>query len=113
MGNDHNDDHLLSLAEQLVDALAERLAERLAAPLAEQLAEALHTDANDRRPAQVVQHPTHMTVSEACEYLRISLSSIHRLKAKGELVGAKLGGRVIYRKTDLDAYVTHLIQKTD
>jgi len=45
-----------------------------------------------------------MSISEAAEYLSLSESSIERKKRSGEIKFSKLGGRVIYKKSDLDAY---------
>ncbi len=41
---------------------------------------------------------------EAAEYLRISVSSIDRKIKEGRIKFSKLGGRVVFKKSDLDNY---------
>ena len=41
---------------------------------------------------------------EAADYLRISVSSIDRKIREGEIKFSKLGGRVVFKKSDLDNY---------
>ncbi len=41
---------------------------------------------------------------EAAEYLRISASSIDRKIKSGKIAFSKLGGRVVFKKSDLDKY---------
>ena len=45
-----------------------------------------------------------MNISEAAEYLSLSASSIERKKRSGEIKFSKLGGRIVFLKSDLDAY---------
>ena len=45
-----------------------------------------------------------MSISEASEYLSLSASSIERKKRSGEIKFSKLGGRIVFKKSDLDAY---------
>lgn len=49
-----------------------------------------------------------MTVKEAAEYLRISVSSVGVLRKKGKLPFVKIGQRVMFRKESLAQYVANL-----
>ena len=46
-----------------------------------------------------------MDVMQAAEYLRLSSSTLYKLSSRGKLAVVKLGGRVRFRRADLDAYV--------
>lgn len=48
-----------------------------------------------------------MTALEASEYLRCSLSRIRKLTMLGELPAHREGGRVLYRRDELDRFVAH------
>jgi excisionase family DNA binding protein len=44
---------------------------------------------------------TLITREEAAKFLRISLPTLSELSSKGEVVSYRLGGRVIYKQSDL------------
>ena len=46
--------------------------------------------------------PAALTVPEAADYLRTSVTSIYRMFARGELPKAKIGGRTLVRRIDAD-----------
>lgn len=48
---------------------------------------------------------------EAADYLRISRATLDRLVKKREIQFAKVGVRVIFRKTDLDAFLKKRLVK--
>jgi excisionase family DNA binding protein len=48
-----------------------------------------------------------MTANEAAEYLRCSASRVRKLTMLGDLPTHRDGGRVLYRRDDLDAFVAH------
>ena len=41
---------------------------------------------------------------EAAEFLRISMRSLDRLAARGEIPYSKIGKKVVYSQTDLESY---------
>ena len=45
-----------------------------------------------------------MSIAEAAEYLSLSISSVERKKRSGEIKFSKLGGRIVFQKSDLDEY---------
>lgn len=54
---------------------------------------------------------THMKEAQAAEYLTVSVSYLRKNRSKSRAEGepvipySKIGGRVVYRKSDLDAHV--------
>ena len=46
-----------------------------------------------------------LSISEAAEYLSLSVSSVERKKRSGEIKFSKLGGRIVFKKSDLDKYL--------
>jgi excisionase family DNA binding protein len=52
-----------------------------------------------------------MTRQEAAAYLRIGQRTFDKLSAEKQVVGAKLGQRILFRRQDLDAYVMRQIRK--
>lgn len=77
----------LPLPAELVDALAERVAERVAA-----------TMPTPRDP--------YMNVDEAAEYIACGKKRIYELKERGAVACYQDGKRLLFRREDLDAYVT-------
>jgi len=53
-----------------------------------------------------------LTISEGCEYLGLSRSTIYRLVADGELRLIKVYSRSLLARGDLDAYVDRLLTAT-
>jgi excisionase family DNA binding protein len=53
--------------------------------------------------------PTVYTLDEACEYLRISRSTFHRLLASGQIEGPKVGGQWRFTQIRLDT----ILNRTD
>lgn len=47
-----------------------------------------------------------LTVEEAGDYLRISRSSLYRLIRDGRLRPARIGRRVVFRRIDIDAFLS-------
>ncbi len=48
----------------------------------------------------------YMTKVEAATYLRVSARKLEKIMAKGDIIGARIGGRrLLFRRQDLDAYV--------
>lgn len=46
-----------------------------------------------------------LTLQEAAAYLRLAPQTLYMRRYRGEKpYGARLGGRVVYRRSDLDAY---------
>lgn len=52
-----------------------------------------------------------MTVLEAAEYLRISRAGLYRLIQTGRLKSARLGGRRLIRRVDVDALLADAAQE--
>lgn len=52
--------------------------------------------------------PGLLTKREAAEYLGVSESTIGRMKALGEIKSVRLRSLVLYRRSDLDAYIEAL-----
>jgi len=48
--------------------------------------------------------PVYLLVSEAASYLRISTSKLYTMASRGEIEGRKHGGRLVFRRDDLDMY---------
>ncbi len=49
-------------------------------------------------------HSKFLTVSEAAEYLRVSVSSIYNWKSQGRLKGRKHGTRLLFTLEELDSF---------
>ena len=50
-----------------------------------------------------------LTKGEVCKELRVSLRTLDRLVAEGQLVGARpRGGRVLFQRSNVEAYVTRI-----
>lgn len=56
--------------------------------------------------AQLATASEWMTSAEAAEYLRCTRGRIHNLVSEGRLPHHKDGGRLLFRRSELDAYVT-------
>ena len=48
---------------------------------------------------------TYMNMKEAAGYISMSIRSIEKFRAEGELPYHKVGGKVILKKSDLDAFM--------
>jgi excisionase family DNA binding protein len=46
-----------------------------------------------------------MTKAEAAQLMRLSRATIDRLRASGQLPFVKLGKKVIFRRSDIDAFL--------
>lgn len=46
-----------------------------------------------------------LDVSETCDYLRISRTTLYRLRDSKEIPAVKLGHRVFFNLRDLDTYI--------
>ena len=46
-----------------------------------------------------------MTLKEAAEYLRCSKVSIWRKRKNGQLIGIKAGGKILFKKNSVEAYL--------
>jgi excisionase family DNA binding protein len=49
--------------------------------------------------------PSLLNVEQAAAYLSLSPSTVYKLSSRGELPHVKLGGRLRFRRGDLDAYI--------
>lgn len=78
----------LALPDEVVDLIADRVAARLA----EQLAP------SPRSPW--------MTAEEAADYLRCPVSRVRKLTSQRDLPRHRDGARALYRREDLDAYIS-------
>ena len=76
--------------DRVLDTLAERLADRLAARLA---------------PPGAPATTPWMSAQAAADYIGCSLSRVRKLTMLGDLPTHRDGGRVLYRRDDLDAYI--------
>ena len=47
----------------------------------------------------------YLSSDQACEYLHVTLSTLWRMRQRGEVVVHKVGGRCLYSKNDLDALI--------
>ena len=55
----------------------------------------------------------YMTKDEAAAYLRVSTRTLEKIMAKGDIVGARIGGRrLLFRRQDLDANVESRLEST-
>jgi len=55
----------------------------------------------------------YLNKAEAAEYLRLSRATIDRLRQSGALQYVKVGGRIVFRRRDLDAFMAkRVIGKT-
>ncbi len=50
-----------------------------------------------------------LSVDEAADYLRISKASLYRLFNSGSLKIAKVGGRTLVRRIDIDAFLQECV----
>lgn len=50
------------------------------------------------------------TVDEAASYLRISRAGLYRLLREGSLKPARVGGRTLLRKVDLEAFLARCVE---
>jgi excisionase family DNA binding protein len=53
----------------------------------------------------------YFTKTEAAEYVRLSRATIDRLRQSGDLRYVKVGGRIVFRKRDLDAFMAARVVK--
>ncbi|MDB5616229.1 helix-turn-helix domain-containing protein [Tardiphaga sp.] len=51
-----------------------------------------------------------LTVPEAADYLRISVATVWRLLRNKMLARARIGGRVVIRRVDLDAFLARAVE---
>ncbi|KRC34866.1 hypothetical protein ASE10_09260 [Lysobacter sp. Root76] len=59
---------------------------------------------NDQSTAEVLER---LRVASAAAYLGLSEQTLHKMRSQGRGPRyVKLGGRVFYRRTDLDAYLS-------
>jgi excisionase family DNA binding protein len=77
----------ISFPEEVVESIAERVAARVLATMA----------SSSSSPW--------MTADEAAKYLRCSESRVRKLTSLGDLPRHRDGGRVLYRRDELDAFV--------
>ena len=80
----------LELDDRVLDMIAERVADKLAARLA--------------LPGAPAATPW-MSAQAAADYIGCSLSRVRKLTMLGDLPTHRDGGRVLYRREDLDAYI--------
>lgn len=52
-----------------------------------------------------MENPNLMTQAEVAEYLRVSRLTIHRLMKKHAFPYIKMGKRVLFRRSEIDAYL--------
>jgi excisionase family DNA binding protein len=48
-----------------------------------------------------------LTMPEVMQYLRLSRAAVHRLVRAGRLPVVRIGGRVLFRKETLDAFISN------
>ena len=87
----------LGLLQALLEDLVERVAKRIAELVARRLLEA--------REGHIEPEADLMDVAGAAEYLNLSNSTVYKLASSGRLASVKLGRRLMFRRTDLDAYI--------
>lgn len=58
-----------------------------------------------------MQERAYLTKKEAAEYLRLSRATLDRLVKKRELLSAKIGKKVIFRRKDLDKFMAARVVK--
>jgi excisionase family DNA binding protein len=58
-----------------------------------------HDNADYGKPASL------LTAGEVAEILRVSEPTIRNLRRRGELRYARIGGKVLFRGVDVDAYI--------
>jgi excisionase family DNA binding protein len=80
----------LELDDRVLDTLADRLADKLVARLA---------------PLGTPAATPWMSAQAAADYIGCSLSRVRKLTMLGDLPTHRDGGRVLYRRDDLDAYI--------
>ncbi|MEZ0212986.1 MAG: helix-turn-helix domain-containing protein [Xanthobacteraceae bacterium] len=54
--------------------------------------------------------PAAFTVEEAADYLRLSRAGIWRLLKDGRLPRARIGGRTLIRRVDVDAFLERCVE---
>ncbi len=86
----------------LLDAGLEELVETVAARTAELVLQRL---TSNERMADEPSHQGLLNVGEAAAYLSLSVSSMYKLSSSGRLTSVKMGGRLRFRRSDLDRYV--------
>lgn len=71
--------------------------EELVSLIDERLAKAL------RKVSEQVSDPDDLlSRQEAARHLKLSLSSLHAYTKTGKLIGHRIGGRLLYKRSDLD-----------
>ena len=80
----------IELDARVLDALADRLADKLAVHLV---------------PPGAPAATPWMSAQAAADYIGCSLSRVRKLTMLGDLPTHRDGGRVLYRRDDLDAYI--------
>lgn len=54
--------------------------------------------------------PALLTREEAADYLSVSISTLWRLRDDGDLPYVKIKGKILFRREDLDSFITANIQ---
>ena len=70
-----------------------------------ELAEAIAAAVHRRIDAAMGTISPLLTVRETCGYLNCARSTLYRLEATGRLVPKRFGRKVLYDRTDVDAYI--------
>ena len=60
---------------------------------------------------EIIQPRENMNAKQAADYLGVSVSTVNHRALSGEIKSAKLGGRRIFRRADLDEYIENHITK--
>lgn len=51
-----------------------------------------------------------LSVPEAARYLRVTVRTVHRLKSSGQLPFVQVGGRVLFRRRDIEKFVSERLR---
>jgi excisionase family DNA binding protein len=63
------------------------------------------SDQLDQIQKNVAEQERFFTIDQVCEILGVDRTTLHNWNKSGTLKGGKIGGRVIYRKSDIDAAI--------
>ena len=66
--------------------------------------QALHTQQTAQSTAQQ-EEPRLLTRDEAARFLRVSISTLHRRVKDGDIPTIVMGGRTLFRQSDLEAFI--------